>query len=131
MAPHSVHCSIWGRRLRLPLGAALAVPLVGAAVVAGACTGGSGAAAMQGILGPFCAPTPCEPGTTCTLPAESNCNGEWYCWADRAWYCAPPESGPPPDVAAFGDDGGSDAADGAPGDASIDAIGSAEAAEEG
>jgi hypothetical protein len=106
--------------------AALAVPLLGAAVVMGACTGGSESAAPKTNQGPFCPPAPCEVGTICMQPGASNCNGEWYCWADHAWYCAPPDSGPPPDVgAALIDDGGADAAD----EAAADAAGSADASD--
>jgi hypothetical protein len=48
---------------------------------------------------------------------ESNCNGEWYCWDDRTWHCAPPESGGPPDVGTPPDEDASDDADSADTDA--------------
>jgi hypothetical protein len=39
--------------------------------------------------------SPCSPGDTCLQPAEGNCNGEWYCWPDAKWYCAPPDASAP------------------------------------
>ncbi|MGO9832869.1 MAG: hypothetical protein ACLP1X_01500 [Polyangiaceae bacterium] len=122
------------RRLALRLGAALAVPLLGAGVVVAACNGGSSTGSPSSISGPFCSPTPCTVGAICYLTMESNCNGEWYCWDDRMWHCAPPESGGPPDVGTPLDEDASDDADSAeteatdaadepqqPSDASLDA----------
>lgn len=110
------------------LGVAFAVVLAGAAVVVAACTGRSEPAQQSDHPGPFCPAAPCEAGAICMLPQDSNCNGEWYCWSDHNWYCAPPDSGPPPDVGPVYDDGAADAGEDSPGDV---AVGSSDAASGG
>jgi hypothetical protein len=109
------------RRLSLQtLGAALAIALSGAGVAVVACTTQANTGASSSTVGPYCPSLDgsngyqCNPGDPpCFLPAESNCNGEYYCWDDHTWHCAPPDSGGPAPVVAGDDDeaGASDAAD--------------------
>lgn len=88
-----------------------AVPLaLFIAVVALACgddtsNGGSGNSPTQ----PSSCPSPCTPGALCYQPApDLNCNGDWYCWDDSKWHCAPPDSGGPGDATVVFDTGGGD-----------------------
>jgi hypothetical protein len=94
----STACGYRSHRFALRLGAALALPVLGAGLVVAACNGGSNAGSPSSIKGPFCPPTPCQVGATCFLQMDSNCNGEWYCWSDYMWHCAPPDSGGPADA---------------------------------
>ena len=51
--------------------------------------------------------SPCTPGALCYQPdPSSNCNGDWYCWSDTMWHCAPPDSGGPGDATVMFDTGG-------------------------
>ena len=46
------------------------------------------------------------PGRSVTSrPRAANCNGDWYCWSDQTWYCAPPDSGGPGDATVMFDIG--------------------------
>ena len=50
--------------------------------------------------------SPCTPGALCYQPdPSSNCNGDWYCWSDTTWHCAPPDSGGPGDATIMFDTG--------------------------
>lgn len=58
---------------------------------------------------PASCPQPCTPGALCYQPdPSSSCNGDWYCWSDSKWYCAPPDSGGPGDATVMFDTGGGD-----------------------
>lgn len=86
-----------------------------AVVVAGCSSDDSSDDSSQSMIPPSTCPAePCTTGAICYGPAESTCNGTWYCWNDGKWYCAPPDSGgpggPPPD----GGVGGGDATSGSP-----------------
>jgi len=104
-------------RSALRLGASLAAALLGALMVVAACTGSEGGAASPEIKGPACPPAPCQPGAQPCFQPSSDCSGEWYCWSDMAWHCAPPDSGPPADVSTTVEEdaeaAGEDAADSA------------------
>jgi hypothetical protein len=69
----------------------------------------------NGTTQPSSCPSPCTPGALCYQPApDLNCNGDWYCWDDDMWHCAPPDSGGPGDATVTfdtgnGDDSGDDA----------------------
>jgi hypothetical protein len=86
--------------------AILPVTLLGL-VLAAACgddsNGGSGNSPTQ----PASCGAPCMVGTMCYQPdPSSNCNGDWYCWSDSLWHCAPPDSGGPGDATVTFDTGG-------------------------
>jgi hypothetical protein len=52
-------------------------------------------------------PSPCTTGQLCYQPdPSSNCNGDWYCWSDSLWHCAPQDSGGPGDATVVFDTGG-------------------------
>jgi hypothetical protein len=127
------------------LGTALAIVLAAAGVATVACTSQVNTGAPSSTVGPFCPSADGSDGYECNVGdppcfpngTESNCNGEYYCWADRMWHCEPPDSGGPAPVVAGDDDeaGASDAADDAQpaGDAgpAADATGPADASHGG
>jgi hypothetical protein len=93
-----------------------ALPLVlFLAVVALACSSNSGGDnGDDGGVQPSSCESPCTPGALCYQPDPgSNCNGDWYCWSDSMWHCAPPDSGGPGDATVMFDTGygGDDASD--------------------
>ncbi|MGD0525535.1 MAG: hypothetical protein ABSE49_10345 [Polyangiaceae bacterium] len=67
--------------------------------VAQACGGDDSGNGGNSPQQPSSCPSPCTPGALCYQPdPSSNCNGDWYCWSDSMWYCAPPDSGGPGDA---------------------------------
>jgi len=75
-----------------------ALPIAVFVTVVLACGGddsSNGNGSNSGTQPAACA-APCMPGALCYQPAPgSNCNGDWYCWSDSKWHCAPPDSGGP------------------------------------
>ena len=64
---------------------------------------------------PSSCPSPCMVGALCYQPApDSNCNGDWYCWDDALWHCAPPDSGGPGDATVIFEAGPAEAGDDGP-----------------
>jgi hypothetical protein len=88
-----------------------AVPLaflVATIAVVACSSGGSSGNGTEPTQPSACA-SPCTPGTLCYQPdPSSNCNGDWYCWSDTTWHCAPPDSGGPGDATVNFDTGGGD-----------------------
>jgi hypothetical protein len=79
------------------------------AAVAFACGGDDSANnTSSGGSQPSSCPSPCTPGAPiCYQPDPSSlCNGDWYCWDDSMWHCAPPDSGGPGDATVMFDTGG-------------------------
>jgi hypothetical protein len=78
------------------------------AAVAFACGGDDSANnTSSGGSHPSSCASPCTPGALCYQPDPSSlCNGDWYCWDDSKWYCAPPDSGGPGDATVMFDTGG-------------------------
>jgi hypothetical protein len=73
-----------------------------------------GSSGNSGTQPSSCA-SPCTAGAQCYQPApDSNCDGDWYCWNDSRWHCAPPESGGPGDATAVFESGGAEASDEGP-----------------
>jgi hypothetical protein len=86
------------------------VPCIAAFSAVASCGGdnnGGDHGSSSGSAPSACA-TPCTPGDLCYQPVTggANCNGDWYCWSDAKWHCAPPDSGPPGGLAdaTLGDD---------------------------
>ena len=77
-------------------------------LAAGACSSnGSSGNGDQSPTQPSSCPSPCTPGALCYQPdPNSDCNGDWYCWSDSLWHCAPPDSGGPGDATVDLDSGG-------------------------
>jgi hypothetical protein len=88
--------------------ALLALPLVlFVAAVALACGGDDNGGGSNSPTPPSSCLSPCNPGDLCYQPdPSSNCNGDWYCWDDSMWHCAPPDSGGPGDATVMFDTGG-------------------------
>ena len=98
-----------------------AVPLaVFVAAVALACGGDDSSKNGSGGVAPSACATPCTSGALCYQPVVGAlCDGDWYCWDDSKWHCAPPDSGGPGDAtvtfetgAPEGGDDGTGVADG-------------------
>jgi len=69
------------------------------AAVALACGGDDNGNGGNSAQQPTSCASPCTPGALCYQPdPSSNCNGDWYCWSDSLWHCAPPDSGGPGDA---------------------------------
>jgi hypothetical protein len=105
--------------VRVPTSLSVAVFVASVAVACGGDDTGQGGSS-SGTQPSSCA-TPCTPGALCYQPDPgSSCNGDWYCWNDAKWYCAPPDSGGPGDATVTfetgaveaGDDGTTAAGDG-------------------
>ena len=88
--------------------ALMALPLAFfATVVALACGDDTGNGGSGGGTQPSACVSPCTPGALCYQPDPSSlCNGDWYCWDDSTWHCAPPDSGGPGDATVMFDAGG-------------------------
>jgi hypothetical protein len=70
-----------------------------ALVVEGCGDDSTGANSGNNVTQPSSCPSPCTVGALCYQPApSSNCDGDWYCWDDSRWHCAPQESGGPGDA---------------------------------
>jgi hypothetical protein len=69
----------------------------GALAIVAACGGGdTGGSGSNSTVSPSACMTPCTPGSPpCVLAAEGDCNGDWYCWSDSTWHCAPPDASSP------------------------------------
>ncbi|HEY3820391.1 MAG TPA: hypothetical protein VGL81_24670 [Polyangiaceae bacterium] len=99
--------------------ALLALPLVlFVAAVALACGGDDSSNGGNSPTQPSSCGSPCTPGALCYQPdPSSSCNGDWYCWSDTMWHCAPPDSGGPGDATVDfdtglgGDDAGEESGD--------------------
>ena len=81
-------------------------------------TGGGGG---SGGTQPSACASPCTPGALCYQPEPgTSCNGNWYCWDDSKWHCAPPDSGGPSDATVTFETGGDDGTTGGDGEAGAD-----------
>jgi hypothetical protein len=90
----------------------------GLALLVAACSsddsgGGSGDDGDGSYPSSGCPAEPCTVGARCLQEPTPACNGEWYCWTDQNWHCAPQDGGGPagfPDGGLGGGDGASDGA---------------------
>jgi hypothetical protein len=70
--------------------------LIGVLLVAACSTDDSSSGDnSQSTVPPSNCAEPCMVGSTCYGPADSTCNGTWYCWSDTKWHCQPPDGGGP------------------------------------
>jgi hypothetical protein len=85
------------------------------ALVAEACGDDTDGTSGNSGTQPSSCPSPCTVGALCYQPApDSNCDGNWYCWDDSRWHCAPPESGGPGDATVIFEAGAAEAGDEGP-----------------